>query len=157
MATEKWIAGSGVGFTWTEVFGNELDSLASANSVLSSTAAITNQTALDLFCDFSIAAAGAETTLAPNYIGVYLMPLNQDGSTYGDGVNTTTAAAYLPPSTYYVGSIVVRAAASTFQSGLLRGIIMPPGTFNWVIYNGTGVAFDAAMTAKYRTYNRAVA
>lgn len=156
MATELWTAGAGVGLTWTSAFGTEINTMASANSVLSSVS-ITNGTAKDIFCDFSVTAGGTITTAAPNYFGLYLMPLNQDGTVYGDGVNTTTPAAYVPPATYWVGNIMVRAAASTLVQGTLTRIILPPGTFSFVAYNGCGATFNATMTCKYRTYNRAIA
>lgn len=155
MSTEKWIAGSGQGLTWGSAFGTEINSMASANSVLSSVS-ITNGTALDIFADFSVTAGGTITSAAPNYFGLYLMPLNQDGTVYGDGINTTTPAAYVPPATYWVGNIMVRAAASTIVQGTLPRIILPPGTFSFVAYNGCGATFHATMTCKYRTYNRSI-
>jgi hypothetical protein len=156
MATEKWIGGAGQGLTWGSAFGTEINSLTSADSVLSSVV-IANGTALDIFADLSLIAAATATTVAPSYVGIYLYPLNEDGSTYGDGVLTTTPAAYVPPSCYYVGSIGLRAAASTYISGMVRGIILPPGSFCFAMYNAAGVNFGSTMTCKYRTYNRSVA
>ena len=43
------------------------------------------------------------------------------------------------------------------NEGTIRGIILPPGQFKWVIYNQLGVTMaGSANTAKYRTYNRQV-
>lgn len=154
MATEKWIAGSGAGLTWTAAFSTEVNSLASGNAILSSVS-ITNGTALDMFADISI-ALGSAAFAAPNRIDVYLYPLNQDGTTYGDG-RFATSAAGPPPSNYFCGSIGLVAATQT-QEGTLTGIVIPPGTFSFVLMNNGGVALaSSSNTIKYRTYNRQVA
>ncbi len=154
MATEKWIAGSGVGFTWTSLMTTELNSIASGNSILGGTA-VTNQTALDVFCDFSLHLASA-AFVSPNYIGIYLYPLDDDGSTYGDG-RFGSSAAGPPPSVYAVGSIGI-VAATQAQNGVLARVVMLPGSWKPVVYNQGGVAFaSSGNTLKYRTYNRAIA
>lgn len=154
MATEKWIAGSGVGFTWTSLMTTELNSIASGNAILGGTA-VSNQTALDLFCDFSIVLASA-AFVAPNFMGIYLYPLNDDNSSYGDG-RFGSSAAGPPPSSYAVGTIGI-VAATQAQTGTLCGIVMPPGTWKPVLYNQGGVALaSSGNTLKYRTYNRAIA
>jgi len=155
MATEKWVAGSGVGLTWTDAFATAtLNSIASGNAILSGVS-VTNGTALDIFADISIALASA-AFVAPNYIGIYLYPLNKDGSTYGDG-RFASSAAGPPPANYGVGNIGI-VAATQAQVGSLSRIILPPGTFSFVLYNGGGVAFAASgNTCQYRSYNRAVA
>lgn len=160
MATEKWIAGSGVGFTWTTAFAAgdlTVASFITGDSLLSSAADITNQTALDIFCDFSI-ALGSILTAAPNYIGVYLFPLNEDGTTYGDGGFTAgTISASVPSATYFKGSIILRPAVTAVQQGTLTGIIMPPGSFRFLIQNQSGATLaTSGNTYKYRTYNRQV-
>lgn len=156
MATEKWIAGAGVGFTWTDATtAASLDSLASGSAVLC-TVAVANQTALDMFCDVSL-ALGSAAFIAPNFIGVYLFPLNKDGSTYGDG-RFGTAAAGPPGANYWVGDLSL-VAATQAQTGTLTRIIMPPGTFKFVLWNQGGVALvgSGGNTFQYRTYNRSVA
>ena len=115
---------------------------------------IDNSSALDVFADFSF-NLGSVAVVAPNYIGVYLYPLNQDGSTYGDG-RFGSSAAGPPGSPYWVGNIVVPTGTAA-NEGTIRGIILPPGQFKWVIYNQLGVTMaGSANTAKYRTYNRQV-
>jgi hypothetical protein len=44
------------------------------------------------------------------------------------------------------------------NEGTIRGIIMPPGKFKFLIYNQLGVtmAGSGGNTVKYRTYNRSV-
>jgi len=154
MATEKWIGGSGQGLTWGDAFATAtLNSIASGNAILSGIS-ITNGTALDIFADVSINLASA-AFVAPNYIGIYLYPLNKDASTYGDG-RFTSSAAGPPPANYYVGSIGI-VATTAVQEGSLTRIILPPGTFSFVLYNGGGVALAATgNTCQYRTYNRSV-
>ena len=155
MATEKWIAGSGQGLTWGSIFGTEINSLANGNAVLSSVS-VTNGTALDMFADVSFVAGATITTTAPNFLGVYLYPLNEDGSTYGDG-RYGSAAAGPPPANYWVGNISFNAAASTTIVGMLEKIVIPPGTFSLVLYNQAGATLASSNTCKYRTYNRSVA
>lgn len=154
MATEKWIAGSGVGLTWTTaITSSVLNSIASGNAILSDTQ-IDNSSALDIFADVEVVLASA-AFVAPNFIGVYLYPLNSDAATYGDG-RFGTSAAGPPPSTYFVGNIGL-VAATQAQQGVLRGVILPPGKGKFVLYNQGGVALaSSANTCKYRTYNRQV-
>lgn len=156
MATEKWIAGSGVGLTWTAaVTASTLDSIVNGNAILSNTQ-IDNSSALDVFCDLSM-AFGSITWAAPNYVGVYLYPLNADGSTYGDG-RFGTSATGVPPSGYFVGAIGCPVGAAVAE-GTIRGIILPPGAFKFVFYNQSGATWvgSGGNSAKYRTYNRAIA
>jgi len=155
MATEKWIAGSGQGLTWGSIFGTEINSLANGNAVLSSVS-VTNGTALDMFADISFVAGGTITSAAPNYLGVYLYPLQEDASTYGDG-KYVTAAAGPPPQNYWLGNISFNAAASTTVVGMLEKVVIPPGTFSLVLYNQAGATLASSNTCKYRTYNRSVA
>jgi hypothetical protein len=154
MATEKWIAGSGVGLTWANAYTTQPISIVNGNAITSDLT-IDNSTALDVFADFSM-ALGSVTPVAPNYIGVYLHPLNQDGTIFGDG-RFASSAAGPPASTYWVGNIVVPTGGPAANYGMVRGIILPPGQFKFVIYNQLGVTMaGSANTAKYRTYNRQV-
>lgn len=155
MATEKWIAGSGVGFTWTDAFATALlNSIASGNAIASGVV-VTNQTALDIFADLSIHLATA-VFAAPNFVGVYLYPLTHGGSVYGDG-RFSASAAGPPPASYGVGSIGL-VAASQAQDGIVTGIVIPPGSFKFVLFNQGGIAWNASgNTCQYRTYNRSVA
>lgn len=155
MATEKWIAGSGQGLTWGDAFSTAtLNSIASGNAILSDLS-ITNGSSLDIFADVSI-ALGSAAFVAPNYIGIYLYPLNKDGSTYGDG-RFGSSASGPPPGNYWVGNIGI-VAATQAQEGSVTRIILPPGTFKFVLYNNGGVALaSSGNTCQYRTYNRSVA
>jgi hypothetical protein len=154
MATEKWIAGSGQGLTWGDAFSTAtLNSIASGNAILSDIS-ITNGTALDMFADVSIALASA-AFVAPNYIAIYLYPLNKDASTYGDGKFGSSAAG--PPGGSYQYKIISIVAATQAQEGSCSGFVLPPGTFKFVLYNQGGVAFaSSGNTCQYRTYNRSI-
>jgi hypothetical protein len=154
MAVEKWIAGSGQGLTWGNAFtGTTLNSIASGNAIISDIQ-VDNSSALDIFADLSINLASL-TIVAPNYVGVYLYPLNADGTTYGDG-RFGSSAAGPPASNYWVGNIIMPTGTAAAE-GTTRGIIMPPGKFKFLLYNQAGVAFAATSnTCQYRTYNRQV-
>lgn len=153
MATELWTAPS----AWADAFtASTLNSIGAGNSILSDIS-ITNTNG-DMFADVSI-ALGSAAFVAPNFIGIYLYPLNKDGSTYGDG-RFGSAAAGLPPVQYLAGPIYI-VAATQAQEGMCRGIILPPknAAYKFVLYNGGGVtlAGSGGNTAQYRTYNRSVA
>jgi hypothetical protein len=160
MATEKWIAGSGVGLTWTDAFSTAtLNSIASGNAILSDLQ-IDNSSALDMFCDVSF-ALGSAVFPVNSFLGLFLYPLNKDGSTYGDGRFGSSAAG--PPfSNYQVGYAGLVGATQAQEGmftypGMRTPIVMPPGKFKFVIYN-SGVALAASgNTCQYRTYNRQVA
>lgn len=153
MTTERWIAGSGQGLSWGTLDNTALNSLASGNALLSGIA-ITNGTALDIFADVSLVLASA-AFVAPNFVGVYLYPLSDDGSTYGDG-RFVSAAAGPPLSNYYVGSIGL-VAATQAQTGQLCGIVLPPGSCKFVLFNQGGVNWaSSGNVLKYRTYNRSI-
>jgi len=94
--------------------------------------------------------------VAPNFFGVYLYPLNQDGSTYGDG-RFGSSATGPPPSSYWWGNIVTYAGTAA-PIGLVSGVLKP-GDFKFVGFNqlGAALAGSGANTAKYRTYDRSVA
>ena len=154
MATEKWIGGSGQGLTWGAAFGTEINSLASTSAIASSVV-ISNGTALDIFADLSV-ALGSAAFAAPNFLGVYLYPLNQDGTTYGDN-RFSAAAVGPPPGNYYVGQIGLVATTSSQTGNTYTPIRLPPGTFKFVLFNQSGVALSSTSnTASYRTYNRSV-
>lgn len=163
MSTEKWVGGSGQGLTWGAAFGTELQSLPSLDAVLSSVAIVNGGTTLDMFADVDFRCTTVTTTGNP-FLGLYLYDLLDDGTTYGDG-RFATAAVGPPPSSYFAGLLVLPPAGAGALSGKFRnplsgqpGIIIPPGTFKFVLLNKAGVALPASgITCDYRTYNRQVA
>jgi hypothetical protein len=162
MSTEKWVAGSGVGLTWTSAFtASTINSIVDGNAILSDLA-LDNSSALDMFCDVSFVGGSVTTTGTP-FLGLYLYPLNQDGSTYGDG-RFGSSAAGPPPANYLVGQLGLPVGTQAIEGmftlpGSRSPIIIPPGQFKFVLYNKAGVtlAGSGANTIKYRTYNRQVA
>jgi hypothetical protein len=154
VATEKWIAGSGQGLTYGDAFSTAtLNSIASGNAILSDLQ-IDNSTALDMFCDVSIALASA-AFVAPNFIDIYLYPLNKDNTTYGDGRFASSAAG--PPGGSYQHKTISIVATTAAQEGTAIGFVLPPGKFKFVFDNHGGVALAVSgNTCQYRTYNRSV-
>lgn len=154
-----WVAGNGVGLTWTACFApGDLTSLVDSKSVLSSAAAITNGTNLDIYADVSVEiTVGSATPRAGAYIGIWLAPLQNDGTIYGDGqLVAGTAATYVPPWSPAAIIPIQSTNASTTIIGQANGIILPPGSFNFILYNFTNVTLSSTAannTCKFRTYN----
>lgn len=156
-----WVAGNGAGLTYTArtvAFGTaDLTSLADSKAVLSSAAAIANQTNLDLYMDLSVQITVASSTpRAGAYIGIWLATQMQDGSTYGDGQLTAgTAATYLPPWAP-LAIITLTNQAMTNMGGQATGLLIPPEPFLLICYNFTNVTFSATAgnnVVSFKTYN----
>jgi hypothetical protein len=154
-----WTAGNGVGFTWTTAINaSDLASLANGSTVLSSVADITNQTALDIYADLSVRMTlTSATPPAGAWLGIYLAALLDDGATYGDGSLTSGSTITRAPPWSPIGSIPLEtAAAATLLAGFVQGIVIPPGSFRFALYNGSGAALSGTAgncIVKYRTYN----
>jgi hypothetical protein len=154
-----WTAGNGVGFTWTTAINQaDLASLANGSTVLSSVADIANQTNLDIYADISVRmTVTSATPPAGAYFGIYLAALLDDGATYGDGFLTSGGTITRAPPWSPVGTIAFETvAAATNLSGFIQGIVIPPGSFRFALYNGSGAALSATSTncnVHYRTYN----
>jgi hypothetical protein len=151
--SSKWIAGSGVGLTWTTHMSTELNSLASTNAILAS-ADIVNGTALDRYMDVSLALAAITTPATAGLnVSLHIYNLSDAGAFYGD--NRFVASAAGPPNVAPCATIpLVSSLATTVQYGQATGIVIPPGTFRLVLANNAGVALAASgNTLKYRTYN----
>src|SRR6188508_2791698 len=99
--TAKLFAGAQGAFA--ALMTTELNALAIGSAVLGSTA-IDNITNLDIEVEFSFLGGGSITAAGSPYLGLYLYPLNGDGSTYGDG-RFGAAAAGPPPQSYLAGYI----------------------------------------------------
>ena len=156
MAIEKWTTGAVASYT-AATGTTDLNSLANGSSILSSVQ-LNNATNLDVFCDISVSLGSVTTGSGTPYIGVYLLPLNEDGTTYGNGIPTTTASANLPPPQYWVGNIMCQVSTAAVITGTIRAVIMPPSAFKLAIYNNAGVALaSSGNVVDYKTYNRSVA
>jgi hypothetical protein len=154
-----WTAGNGVGYTWTTAINSaDLASMPTGSTVVSSVADITNQTAQDMFMDVSISLVIASSTIvAGANIAFWLMPLNQDGTTYGDGQFTNgTQKAATPANTQNILPSIglIAAASQTTLVGAVTGIQIPPGSFRLACQNNSGFTLTSGtQTVKYRTYN----
>lgn len=150
--TTRWIidtAFASVSFT-----AGDLNSLATGGGALSS-AAITNSTNLDIYADVSFVITTGGTTTSASYFTLSLLPLNQDGTTYGDGYASSTTVQ--PSAAYAASSVQVKVGVTSGSTltGMFRQIILPPGDFKLALSNNLGVALNAtaALTMKYRSYN----
>lgn len=154
--TEKWIAGTLQGLSWgTSGFSTELNSLVSGNAVIAASA-LANGSTLDIFGDLSISLGSITSGAGAPYIGLYLYPLNQDGTSYGDGRFGSTAAGP-PPSQYFVGAVPMPASTAAVITGMVRGIVLPPGSWKFVLYNLAGATLaSSSNTVQFRSYNRSV-
>ena len=154
-----WTAGNGAGFSWaTAINGADLASLANGSTVLSSVADITNQTALDLYADLSVRMTVASTTPpAGSFLALYLAALLDDGATYGDGSMAGGATIARAPPYPPCGIIPLEStAATTTLAGFVQGILIPPGSFRFALYNNSGAALSATAgncIVKYRAYD----
>lgn len=149
-----WVAGLGQGLTYGSAGFTATDFNSLANgSVVVATSAITNGTALDLYADVSFVLTVGGTTTTASFFSLYILPLNQDASTYGDGIATGTVA---PVAGYLVGSIGVKSGVTTGNTvtGTFRGHVLPPGSFKYAVVNNSTVALNAsaAATVSYRTF-----
>lgn len=125
--------------SYASAFGTEINSLASASTAISSVV-IDNTTALytDGWISWSL---NATTTAGVSYLTFYILPLNEDGTTYGDNIAGGTA---VPDAQYIVGTAQVQPPASGNIVGTLYIGAIPPSKFKLAVYNGTGAALGAS-------------
>lgn len=153
---QRWIAGNGFGATPTAVFGTEVNSLPSLDSVLSSVA-IANQTALDTYIDISASVSSFTSGAGAPSLQIYACPLNQDGTTYCSNQITTTPGAIVPLSPYFMCSIqFIPSLAATAQTGDC-GSLFPivPQSIKLIAYNLAGNILGSTVTIKATTFNLA--
>lgn len=124
--------------SYSAAFGSEINSLAAGSTAIGSVV-IDNTTALytDGYISWSLSAT---TTAGTSYLGFYLLPLNEDGTTYGDSTATGTA---VPDSQYFVGNARVQPPASGNVVGSLYIGNIPATKFKLAVTNGTGNALGA--------------
>lgn len=155
-----WTPGNGQGLTWgTAINGSDLASLASGSTVLSSVADIANGTNLDQFADISVELTiSSATPSAGACLELYLAALLGDGSTYGSGEMSSGGVITRAPALMPVGTIPLQSSvATTLLAGFIQGIVLPPGSFRFALYNGSGITLSSTAgnnAVKYRTYNQ---
>ncbi len=133
-ALAKWAAA----LSYAAAFGTEINSLAAGDTAIGSVI-IDNTTTLatDGYISFSLSAT---TTAGSSYLTFYLLPLNEDGTTYGDNTATGTAT---PDAQYFCGQAFVQPPSSGNVVGSVYIGSIPATKFVLAVYNGTGNAFGA--------------
>lgn len=138
------------GFTATD-----FNSLANGSFVLAASA-ITQSSNLDDYINASFSLVVGGTTTAASYLTLYLFPLNQDGSTYGDATGTGSA---LPAPSYWMTNAYAKIGISNGNAivGSFPRVFIGDlaSDFKLGIANNLGVALNASAAAvvKYLTIN----
>ncbi len=128
-------------YSWASAFGTEINSLASGSYALSSII-IDNTSGLLTDGWLSVALGSVAPSAAGASLAFYLQALNQDGTTYGDGVASGTVL----PVSGYLGSIgwpTSSTAATQTQSMKIEREI-PPTKFKLGVVNNLGSALAAS-------------
>ena len=127
---------------WAAAFGTEINSLA-AGSVAVSSIIIDNT--VNLFTDawISVSLGSVATGTGTPNLAFYLLPLNQDGTTYGDG---TVSGTVLPGGNQYIASIDWEASlAAAVQTQQVKvPFDIPPNKFKLAVVNNIGNALAAS-------------
>lgn len=151
MATIQWLTPDAYANAFSAA---DFNALASSSGILSTATAVANGTTRRLYADLSfITVTSTFTPTAGGHLAFYLLPLLDDGTSYPNNANGATAGTQ-PAITYFAGAIAFGTTALA-HAGMMRGVLIPPGTFKWYVINRTGVALPAsatAMTCKYRLY-----
>jgi hypothetical protein len=150
--TTRWVIDSA--YTAATFTGGDLISLATGGGALS-TSVVANATNLDQYADVSFVVTVGGTTGAGSYITIFLLPLNQDATTYGDGY--ASSATTQPAAGYAVGSIGVKTGVTSggTVTGTIPFVSLPPRGFKLAFGNNLGVALSAspALTLSLSAYN----
>lgn len=156
MASIAKLSYGATGSTWTSAGFTTSDFNSRANgSVVVAATAIDQDTNLDLDVEVSFSFEVGGTTTTASRFDLYILSLNQDATTYGDGASTGTT---IPASSYWVTTAVVRTGVISGNAvvGTFPRVPMPAADFKFAIVNNTGAALDssAAAAVQYRTVNR---
>lgn len=155
-ARTAWTAGNGQGLVYGPAFGPEITALANGTVALS-TIAVANGTALDQLMDISIEAKTASAALAQGAsMVIWIMYLQGDGVTYGDGsLASLGATGATGPAVFPAVTIPLRPGITgTAWVGSNAGpIMLEPGTFALALQNNIGFTLTGC-TGTYRTYNQ---
>jgi hypothetical protein len=128
------------------VLSTELNSLAATTGKAVS-GALDNGALLNLWADLELSVNFSIAPTAGTVIEVYLLPSIDGGTTYPDG-----SASVLPQAALYVGGFVVRAVTGV-QIMVVRGVVLPPGDYKYLVQNTTNKAFPASgSTMRESTY-----
>lgn len=117
------------------VFSTDLNSLASNGRVLSSE--INNTTDQFMYDDLEFVATYGTGPVAGSVVDLYLLPSQDNGTTYPDG-----DASNDPPANTKVASFPLKNNTSQ-QIVPFRRVPLPPGKFKYLIKNTAGQAMAA--------------
>lgn len=144
--------------SWTDAFAAaNFNGLANTAGVISTATAVTNAGG-NMLVDLSficVTSTFLPTAAAGAGLDFYLLPQLHDGTLYAEGATAGAASTSLPTATYFVGRMVLQLTTAVHQ-GMVRGIVIPNGTFKWFCINNTGPTLPASatnMTCQYRTYS----
>ena len=126
---------------WQAAFGTESNSLASGSYALSSII-IDNTSGLLTDGWISMALGSVAPSAAGASLVFCLQQLNQDGTTYGDGI----ASGTVTPVSGYIGSLSwPTSSTAAAQTGSFKvGIEIPPTKFKLGVVNNLGSALAAS-------------
>lgn len=155
--TETWVTGKGnASYTPTILCTTaDIASLVQGNAVRCTTnQPIANQTNQDIFGEFqaTITTGSSTSTGVAENLGVYICPLNADGSTYCDGRFGTSAAG--PPDASYYGCTINVPPSVTSIVGTCQATL-PPNSFEIILWNNSSQTFGSTPgTIKFFSYDR---
>ena len=150
--TTRWVIDTA--FTAVTFTAADLNSLATGGGALSTSVISNSSYLVDQYADFSFVVTVGGTTTSSSYATLYLLPLNQDGSTYGDGYASSASAQPAPQYGFTVG-VKSGVTSGNTVTGIITGVTLPAGDCKLAFVNNFGVALNAtaALTLKYRFYN----
>ncbi len=140
--------------TYNDALTTELDSLASGSIAYSNTV-FDNTSVLDEVLFLSMNLASVAPSAANPSLAIYILPLNDDNTTYGDQPSTVpgTQSTIIPSFNYYFGPITLSsnttAALQTGTSEFQKSL--PPSKYIIGINNLLGSALGTGNTIKYAT------
>lgn len=106
---------------------------------------------------FALTLSAPQTIAANAYVEFWLAYLNQDGSTYGDGLMTpgTAYASHTPLWLACASWTDFPAGSQTVLVGLCPGIVLAPGALSIITQQNVGftLATGSSSVVGYRTYN----
>ena len=137
-------ASTSAGFTSSDL--TLFNSLASGSCVVA-TNAIGQGTNLDLLAELSIALTASAATTTTSYIGVYILPLNADGTTYGDGLASGSAQTSTPGPSFYAGVLMPRSGITAVTGSLILPRDLPRRDFKLALAPTLGSALAATAAA----------
>lgn len=154
MAAIKLVAGGVSSWTSISLTAADFNSLADGSFVLL-TGTIDNSTNLDLMAEISGTVVVGGTTVARSCMPLFLLPQNQDGSTYGDGTATGTSA---PNSSYWVSTLGARVGVTSGNASVMitpRPFLLTRGVHKLGVQSKLTVALHATASAAFyiRTTN----